>query len=276
MRNVRMRYEFIPAAADSAISHVGTYQRRLPVSLERMYENALDWAHLPHVHRSSFSDIQLISSGGWGWRAHLFSPGGKESVIELCLDRSRRRWITRNIEGPNAGAEIWTHVFVVAKQEMDLVIDFFVPGVQAQSRDQVGMAYARQYERLYDEDVEMMTERQAQLDLRIDSVGKTDELSLNVPEQSVLPHLVELSGRQFWLDYFKGRWVVYPAVCPHQLGPIGGQINAAGEVTCAWHAYRFDVLSGECTHGGQCRFPELPIVEANGAALKVFWAKQQA
>ena len=117
---------------------------------------------------------------------------------------------------------------MVAKQEMDLVIDFFVPGVQAQSRDQVGMAYARQYERLYDEDVEMMTERQAQLDLRIDSVGKTDELSLNVPEQSVLPHLVELSGRQFWLDYFKGRWVVYPAVCPHQLGPIGGQINAAG------------------------------------------------
>ena len=79
-----MRYEFIPAAADSAISHVGTYQRRLPVSLERMYENALDWAHLPHVHRSSFSDIQLISSGGWGWRAHLFFPAVVRKVSLSC------------------------------------------------------------------------------------------------------------------------------------------------------------------------------------------------
>ena len=38
---------------------VGSYQRRMPVSLDRMYENALDWAHLPFLHQSSFASIEL-------------------------------------------------------------------------------------------------------------------------------------------------------------------------------------------------------------------------
>jgi len=47
---------------------VGSYQRRMPVSLDRMYENALDWAHLPFLHQSSFASIELIEAGDWGWR----------------------------------------------------------------------------------------------------------------------------------------------------------------------------------------------------------------
>lgn len=35
--------------------YVGSYKRRMKVSIDRMYENALDWEHLPFPHNSSFS-----------------------------------------------------------------------------------------------------------------------------------------------------------------------------------------------------------------------------
>jgi len=125
-----LKYEFVSATEASKLDHVGSYRRRLPVSLDRMYENALDWQHLPHQHSSSFSDIQCHSSGAWGWRATVVSGRGADassSVLELRLDREARRWITRNLEGPNAGAEIWTHVFEVAERVLDIVVDFFCP-----------------------------------------------------------------------------------------------------------------------------------------------------
>ena len=62
------------------------------------------------------------------------------------LDRDARCWITRNLEGPNVGAEIWTHVFVVSERVLDIVVDFFVPDVPKTARDKVGMAYANAYE----------------------------------------------------------------------------------------------------------------------------------
>ena len=46
----------------------------LPVSLERLYENALDWEHLPHLHQSSFASITCEAAGPWGWRAVTTSP----------------------------------------------------------------------------------------------------------------------------------------------------------------------------------------------------------
>jgi len=42
-------HETYPPFPSSRLPHVGTYRRVLPVSLVRMYENALDWEHLPFV-----------------------------------------------------------------------------------------------------------------------------------------------------------------------------------------------------------------------------------
>ena len=55
--------------------------------------------------------------------------GCRQGLIELRLDRYARRWITRNLDGPHVGAEIWTHVFVVSERVLDIVVDFFVPDV---------------------------------------------------------------------------------------------------------------------------------------------------
>jgi len=253
-------HEFVAAFPASALPHVGTYRRVLPVNLTRMYENALDWAHLPYVHESSFAAIDCIDAGAWGWRARTVAASGDESVIELRLDRACRRWITRTLEGRNAGAEIWTHAFPIGEQRVDIVVDFFVPEVVRESRDKVGRAFAALYARLYDEDVAMMVERQQQLDRRLERAGEAERQIVLGPRAALeLPMRVTVADRDFVLAEASGELVVYPAHCPHQLGPLPAPVD--GTVTCPWHGYRFDVTSGECLTGQPCRLSERPRLE---------------
>ena len=255
-------HEIIEAFPSSQLPHVGTYRRVLPVSLVRMYENTLDWEHLPHVHESSFKSIECLDSGPWGWRAITVSPGGDENEIELRLDRACRRWITRTLSGRNQGAEIWTHAFPIEAERVDIVVDFFVPGVAPEQREKVGNVYASLYSRLYDEDVAMMVERQRQLDRRIERGGPENrEANLGLRSELTLPRSVELAGRSFLLNESGGELVVYPALCPHQLGPLTDAPIVNGAVTCPWHGYAFDVRTGDCLTGQTCRFAELPEIE---------------
>jgi len=206
--------------------HVGTYRRELPVSLERLYENALDWEHLPYLHRSSFRSIEAIDVGPDRWRADVGLVPHGDVVLELALDRACRRWITTTIDGPGAGTEIWTHAHPEGDRRTDVVVDFFVPGVPEEKRQVVGDGYARLYAQLYDEDVWMMAERQAQLDERRRPV-----------------RTVEVDGAP----------VSFVAVCPHLLGPLGDAPVVDGIVECPWHGYRFDVRTGESVSGQRCR-----------------------
>lgn len=266
-------HEVIPAFPESELPHVGTYRRVLPVSLERMYENTLDWEHLPYVHASSFSCLELLDSGSWGWRAKVVSGGGHESVIELRLDRACRRWITRTLAGRNQGAEIWTHAFPIsvpapislpeaaAAERVDIVVDFFVPGIAREARQKVGRAYAALYTQLYDEDVAMMVERQRQLDRRVERAREQRELTVGCRSELALPLNCEVAGRQYVLAEQDDELLVYPALCPHQLGPLAGAPLEQGSVTCPWHGYRFDVRTGECLTGQSCRLAATPRIE---------------
>ena len=272
-------YEFVPAAEDSRLDHVGSYRRRLPVGLDRLYENILDWQHLPHLHRSSFCSIELEAAGAWGWRATVASGDGQaaaKSLIELRLDRDARRWITRNLDGLHVGAEIWTHVFVVSERVLDIVVDFFVPDVPPVAKDKLGQAYARSYERLYDEDVEMMTERQRQLDQRLDGVDESQVIEVDAAAS--LPQGVTLSGRQFVLNKLddaesngSNSWVIYPAQCPHQLGPLENAALIDGVVRCPWHGYQFDVRTGACISGSHCQFGRMPKITELEGRVQLRW-----
>ena len=249
----------------SAIPHVGTYRRVLPVSLERMYENTLDWEHLPYVHAGSFADIRCEDAGAWGWRAWTTDHRGHKALIELRLDKSCRRWITRNLAGRSKGAEIWTHVFPFSENGVDIVVDFFVPDVPDEAREKVGLVYAGLYEKLYDEDVAMMVERQKQLDSRVwGSRGATHEeqrrISLGPRTGLQLPCTTRLGGREYVVAEVAGELVVYPAVCPHQAGPLGKARLEDGIVRCPWHGYGFDVRTGDCVTGQSCRFSNLPVL----------------
>ena len=262
-------HQIYPPYPGSRTCHVGTYRRVLPVSLERMYENALDWEHLPYVHESSFEAIEGIDAGPWGWRAETTSARGDVSIIELRLDQVCRRWITRTLEGANAGSEIWTHAFPIEAHRVDIVVDFFVPGVAAGARQKVGEAFAALYESLYDEDVAMMTERQRQLDAKTETdqppVQQEGRIALGARDDLELPMQVESGGRPFVVAEIDGALYVYSALCPHRLGPLHVAPPERGLVTCPWHGYQFDVADGSCTTGQSCRLPVPPRVAQDDA-----------
>jgi nitrite reductase/ring-hydroxylating ferredoxin subunit len=183
------------------------------------------------------------------------------SLVELRLDRGCRRWITRTLEGPNPGAEIWTHAFPVSEERLEIVVDFFVPGVAPADREKVGRAFARLYERLYDEDVAMMVERQRQLDRRVAPYSASgQELVLGPRRELSLPLECELEGRRYVVAEAAGDLVLYPALCPHQLGPLGHGSLEGGVVRCPWHGYAFDVRTGRCVSGQPHRLPPCPTV----------------
>lgn len=254
-----------PPHPSTRLPHLGTYRRVLPVSIERLYENAIDWAHLPYVHASSFAAIECLAAGADGFRARLTSAEGGESVIELALDRRLRRWITRTVSGRNSGAEIWTHAFAIERRRTDIVVDFFGPDVPDDARARVAAAYVALYTRLYDEDVAMMTERQRQLDRRIETMHAST-LDLGSLAALKLPLEVEFQGRSFVVTRLDASTLAcYAARCPHQLGPLPPQPDADGQVVCPWHGYRFSVETGACLSGQPCRLPSAPRIEIDGS-----------
>ena len=62
--------------------------------------------------------------------------------------------------------------------------------------------------------------------------------------------------------------------CAHQGGPLGDGFLQDGCVVCPWHGYRFDVLSGECTQGGQCRFGRRPVLDILGGQITFLWTAE--
>ncbi len=246
-------HKFVPAAPGSSIDHVGTYQRVLPVSLARMFENALDWEHLPFLHASSFTGIACEDAGPWGWRARVLDAKGRESLLELSLDTTQRRWITRTLSGEFAGTEIWTYVLERGPQEIEIIVDFHVPRIAPELRERIGQAYARVYETLYDEDTAMMRARQVLLDSRILPVqDNAESVCLGEMETLVLPIATRFAGREVVIHSIAGLPVVHVARCPHQGAPlISGQVTG-NVLACPWHGYRFDLSSGQCTSGADC------------------------
>ncbi len=247
-----------------AIPHVASYRRQLPVSLERLYENALDWEHLPYLHSSSFAWIKCLDAGDWGWRAEFASTGDEsnKSIIELRLDRQARRWITSTLEGRSAGTEIWTHAFAEEPFRTDIVVDFFVPGVPPEKQDRVGKTYTDLYSTLYDEDVAMMVERQRQLDARRAPRETSDRVDLGIEAdvRGILPFTFEFAGREYRLVDLDGELFAHTTVCPHLLGPLGDSPIADGVISCPWHDYKFDVRTGAALSDHTCKLPKAPNI----------------
>jgi nitrite reductase/ring-hydroxylating ferredoxin subunit len=260
------------------IPHAATYSRELPVSIERLYENAIDWEHLPYLHRSTFSRIECIEAADWGFRARTWTQPYDERrsfVIELRLDRKLRRWITTTLDGPGRGTEIWTHAFAMGDRRTDIVVDFFVPGLDAARTAEVGRYYINLYTRLYDEDVSMMSERQAQLDpsrRRATSDAPPIILGSLAEVRARLPLTIESGGRNFRIVESGGDLIAYSTVCPHRLGPLGESEVRAGIVECRWHGYRYDIRTRQCVSGANCELAPAPkvIVRADSSVVLEF------
>jgi nitrite reductase/ring-hydroxylating ferredoxin subunit len=253
------------------VPHIGTYRRVLPVSVERLYENAIDWEHLPYLHRSSFARIECLDAGTWGFRARVWTQPYDERrslVLELKLDRDCRRWITSTLEGAGQGSEVWTHAFPVGERETHIVVDFFAPGIAAERAREIFARYKSLYTQLYDEDVAMMSDRQAQLDAHGNRTSPaSSQRVLGTLEQVrlKLPMTIEEGGRRFRIVESDGQLIAHSTVCPHTLGPLGTTLVTNGIIECPWHGYRFDIATGECVSGHPCKLAPAPAISIDAA-----------
>ncbi len=251
-----------------ALHYLGNYTRRLPISMARMMENAFDWEHLPYVHASSFKAIELVDSGSWGWRAKLDLPdasGGGEQLLDLLVDADRHYWATTVFSGMGEGVQIHTQATIVADREIDIDVRFYLPEKPEDEAAAFLLSYLQQqYATLYDEDEDLMTGRQAALDDAKswrDTAPQSEEILVGQLDRldRHSPHSVETATGRFCVRYWQDQWIAHNAVCPHLLGPLdNAHIDDNGHITCPWHDYRFDVISGDNVgtgdHGGKpCR-----------------------
>jgi nitrite reductase/ring-hydroxylating ferredoxin subunit len=164
----------------------------------------------------------------------------------------------------------------VGDRETHIVVDYFVPGLAAEHAPERLAAYKSLYSRLYDEDVEMMTGRQAQLDAIKDRAREHSPARrvLGPLEQlrTRLPMTIEERGRRFSIVELDGKLIAHATVCPHTLGPLGAATVSAGIIECPWHGFRFDLVTGKCV-GHQCSIaPAFQIVvDALNSDVVIEW-----
>ena len=254
-----------------ALPHVATYTRELPVSMARMYENAIDAEHLPWLHRSSFSHLEIMQQGSWGWRAkaNLVPKSYFNAMeLELCLDREKNRWITRTLSGLGKGTEIWTHAIPIDEHRIKVIVDFYIPKLPRFLHAIYRKQLLATYSQLYDEDVWMMATRQHQLNRRAE--GKLEQPSESIKLgvvsdiEQLAPLNFDFNNHPYQLVKVAGEWVAYSRVCPHSLGPLDAPAivndGVSAIVECPWHGYQFDIMTRECISGAQCRLAPAPKI----------------
>ncbi len=260
----------------SALHYLGNYVRRLPTNMARMMENAYDWEHLPYVHPSSFASIDLVDSGAWGWRARIGVPGGLEptyQMLDLLVDTDRNYWVSTVFNGPGEGIEIHTQATTLSEDEIEVDVRFYLPDAPADDASASAiLGYMQnQYATLYDEDIALMQGRQSALEDRArwrDGRGEKGEIL--VAELGDLdpssPISVETDTGRYCVRRWQDKWIVHSAVCPHQLGPLqDSEVDATGLITCPWHGYKFDIVSGNSQDGACSPLAKAPdLIERDG------------
>ncbi|MFT4721155.1 MAG: nitrite reductase/ring-hydroxylating ferredoxin subunit [Candidatus Azotimanducaceae bacterium] len=242
----KQRHSMIENPNRQNLIEVATYERTINASLERIWENVKDWAHLPHLHADNFSYAELDDVGTWGWR--IWTDNDHASHVEVCYDEENSQYVARSYQSDKQVSEIWTRVVSNASLDnnvSDISVRFLLPDIPAEKVERVGALFLNLYTTLWTEDEAMMRERQAQLD----SQGENSTLELNLGPKSLLvdtlPSCFRLKKGLFRLYEQSGELKVHSAICPHNLGPLTGEI-ASNTTTCPWHGYIFDVTTGQC------------------------------
>ncbi|HXJ35950.1 MAG TPA: Rieske (2Fe-2S) protein [Candidatus Eisenbacteria bacterium] len=211
-------------------TRVAVYDRTIRASLERIWENVLDWEHLPWLHRESFGHVRLLDESSGGFRAELSVRGDPTPfVIDVAIDRANLVYHSRTVDGPGTGSDIVTTLAPVADHATNVHVEFLLPRVKPSSVESVGRLYVGLYTLLWDQDEAMMIRRQAFVDGRL--------------------------ARTTCEAVVGGAPVRFSSVCPHLGGPLDGAAVEDGCVTCPWHGYRFDVRTGRRVDGDA---PALP------------------
>ena len=75
---------------------------------------------------------------------------------------------------------------------------------------------------------------------------------------------VEAGGVAVCLARIQGRFHAMDNACPHRQGPLGQGWVEGQAVICPWHAWAFDVTTGEAAEPEHAQVKIFPIREENG------------
>lgn len=258
-------------ASPPALARAGVYRREVKASLARIWENVFDWEHLPSLHANDFAACALVDRGRWGWRIRLVNQPGDETkaqILELRVDRPKKRYCVTTLEGPGAGSEIRVQLTPRAPRETDVEVEFHVLEPRPERLALIGERYVEVYRRLWDEDEAMMIAReraQGRLKRRTMSSRAPKKLGALDAVRAKLPLLVSFGGERFRLVDLDGAIVAHAATCPHWLGPLDEAPINDSCIMCPWHGYAFDVRTGESADGRGLKLATPPrVVIADG------------
>lgn len=252
-----------------ALSRVACYERTVRAPIVRVWENVLDWEHLPHLHATSFNFVALDSGGDWGWRT--WSDPEHTGHVELCV-ASEERYVARSYQDGKQLTEIWT-TLKDEKEQTAVTVEFYLPDAEESAKNALGDMMVSLYTTLWDEDESMMRERHQRL-----QEVRDNPRSLNLGgAQALIERLVagetvtyQLLRREYQLRYHNGQLLTHPTICPHLLGPLTNSNLGEGLLTCPWHGYQFDIATGNCvspTHA-TCSLPaNARLSEVNGEII---------
>ena len=261
------------------------YEREIGAEIARVWENVFDWEHLPWLHDQAFESIELREAGDWGWHADVGFPGGGFSEIELAVDRESSCYVARTRSGIGAPGEIWTYLTPSTGRTTSIRVEFWVPplpsamleempeGAAEEVLEKIGSAYLNLYAGLWDQDEEMMQGRVAASDRRQERDGADSSQVVDLGDitalRSKLPLVVDFQGHRFRVVEVEGELLTHSIECPHWLGPLEACEIEAGEITCPWHGYRFDVATGQSADDRGLRLRSAPRVEIDSATGNV-------
>ena len=240
------------------LTQVAAYERNIKASIDRVWENVLDWEHLPWLHDTSFDYVSLDNAGDWGWRT--WSNPDKTGHVELCVNRDMSEYVARSYKQGRQISEIWTRL-TPNRDTTDILVTFDIPDIAPEQKDKLGDIFLGLYTQLWDEDEIMMQQREARLSQRFSEPGP-DRIGLTKPV--VTPLTVKVGRGEWTLRELDGDLIVHSAICPHLLGPLDQSVDCQdGKVRCPWHGYEFDIQTGECltSSAAPCKLKQPPIIK---------------
>jgi nitrite reductase (NADH) small subunit len=81
---------------------------------------------------------------------------------------------------------------------------------------------------------------------------------------------VPCGARMLCLANVNGAISAMDNVCPHRGGPLGEGIVENGKVVCPWHAWAFDVVTGEAEHSPGDKVAVFPVkIEGDDVLVKL-------
>ncbi len=90
------------------------------------------------------------------------------------------------------------------------------------------------------------------------SAGKASELQKDSAKS------VEITGKKLAIFNVAGKFYALADHCMHRGGPLGLGHVEEGRVTCPWHAWEFDVKTGNCLTMEGSKQASYPVKIENG------------